>query len=123
MANKMEIGQTLYACGYKTRKVSFREDLITGLKILKPTIKRITEKYIILNVGKLEQRISKNRIGKSIFLTEKEVVEFIINETRERIKEKENAKRKQHLDLEHLKSLKRDLKKWEKYALVSGGDE
>ena len=114
---KLEIGQIMYGCGYKTRKISFNEDLITGMKIMKPKIKRITEKYIVLNVSGDEQRISKDKIGKSIFSTKKEVVAFIIIETKRRIAEKINSKRSQHMDGDHLEAMKKDLKKWERFAL------
>ncbi len=119
---KIEVGRILYGCGYKTRKISFMEDLIIGMKIIKPKIKRITKKYIILNISGDEQRISKDRLGKSIFLTEKEVVEFIIIETKRRISEKINSKRSQHMDGDHLEGMKKDLKKWERFALVSGDE-
>ncbi len=111
----LEIGQMLYGCGYKTRMVSFCEDLIVGMKLLKPKIKGLTDKYIILGLGRDKQIISKQRLGKSIFLTKLEAVNFIIEETQRRLNEKADAKRSQHMDTEHIEELEKDLKKWKKF--------
>lgn len=111
----LEVGQILYGCGFKTKKISFMEDLITGMKIIKPKIKKITKKYVVLQINRYDkQTISKERIGNSIFLTEKEAICFIIGENKRRIDEKVNSKRSQHLDDEHLRAIKKDLKKWER---------
>ena len=112
---KLKVGQTLYACGYKTREISFGYDLIIGLKIMKVKILKLTNKFIVLD----GQRISKNRIGRSIFTTEKELVNFMIKENQRRLDEKSDAKRKQDFDIEHIEAITKDLKKWQKYAKES----
>ncbi len=115
---KLEIGQTIYGCGYKIKRISFCYDLITGMKVMKIKIKSIGKKYLTLDLGSGDkQKISRKRLGRSIFLTEKEIVNYIINETKRRIKEKEAPHRKQEFDIEHLRYLKKDLKKWIKYTL------
>lgn len=116
---KLEVGQTLYACGYRIKRVSFGYDLIIGLKVLKPKIKKLTKNFIVLD----GQRISKKRLGDSVFLTEKELVRFMIEENKTRIAEKENSKRKQYMDIDHVEALKKDLKKWERFANQKGGAE
>lgn len=120
----LEIGQTLYGCNYKTKNISFDYELITGLKIKKVKIKKITDKYIMLDIGDREtQRISKERIGKSLFTTKKEIVEYIITEDKRRIKEKESSDRNQKFNEEHLEYLKKDLKKWQKFAKNTSNEE
>jgi|LGVF01.1.fsa_nt_gb hypothetical protein len=106
----LEVGQILYACGYKIKKVSFSYDLIVGLKIMKIKLLKITKKYIVRDGW----RVSKNSIGKYIFLTEKGIIDFIIREEEARIEEKLNSKRKQYLDNSHLEAIRKDLKKWRK---------
>ncbi len=119
----LEVGQILHGITYKTRMISFCEDLIIGMKLIKPKIEKITEKYIDLNIKGDSQRISKDRVGVSIFLTNKEAVEFIIEETKRRLDEKADSKRGQHMDTEHIECLKKDLKKWEKFRKCVEGEQ
>ena len=77
----MKIGQVIYGANYKTKKISFDKDLFVGLKLMKPKVKSISEKFITLEFDKYNtQRISKNKIGKVLFTTKKGAVNFIIKE-------------------------------------------
>jgi hypothetical protein len=114
----LEVGQIVYGANYKTKRISFDKELFVGLKLMKPNIRSISEKFITLEFDKYNtQRISKSKIGKMLFITQDGAIDFIIKELRNRIKELENRKRNMPFDIECLKELKTNLKKWDKIKL------
>lgn len=118
----LKIGQIVYGANYKTKRISFDKDLCVGLILMKPRVRSISEKFVTLEFDKYNlQKISKSKIGKVLFLTQNEAVDSIIKELSNRIKELENRKRDMPFDIECLKGLKTNLKKWKKFA-ISGND-
>lgn len=120
---KLKIGQIVYGANHKTKRISFDKELFVGLILMKPKIKSVGEKFITLEFDKYNtQRISKSKIGKQLFITQKHAINFIIKELKNRIKLLENRKRDMPFDIECLKGLKTNLKKWNNFVKKGLGD-
>lgn len=109
---KLEIGQILYGATIRTKVLSFERSLVTGLKITRPKLIKITPKFLVLKNGWSEQRMRIEKLGKFVFLTEAEAIDFIIGENTRRIKESESKEKLSETDKMHLKAIKTDLKRW-----------
>lgn len=117
MEIKLKIGQILYGANYKEKRISYDKSLFVGLVLIKPKIKSMSEKFITLEFSKHNtQRISKSKVGEVVFATEQDAVNWIINELENRITELENRKRDMPFDIECLKGIKTNLKKWKRFV-------
>lgn len=113
----IKIGQTLYGATYRKKVISCENSLITGLKLIRPTLIKITPKFLVLKNRWSEQRMKIEKLGKFVFLTEDEAIDFIISENTRRIKETESIERKSETAKMHLKAIKTDLKRWQNRKL------